>query len=129
MKIYNLLKNNNYKDKNLIEKLICIFKNIKKEDLPNNFDKEISNDILAIIDKAYYEIFFDKKPLEYVLWYVEFNWKKYKVNENTIIPRQETKFMIKEVEDYLKEEKEKIVLLDIWAWCWVLTLAVFSDYQ
>ncbi len=129
MKIYDLLKNEKYKDKKLIEKLVCIFEDIKKEELSNYFEDVISDEILEKIDKVYYEVFVDKKPLEYALWFVEFKWKRYKVNENTIIPRQETNFMIKAVEDYLQTEKEKLTLLDIWAGCWVLALAVFEDYQ
>ena len=128
MRLYDLFKNEKYEDKKLIERLICIFENIKKEELPNYFDKKLSNDILDMLDKAYYEIIFDKKPLEYALWYVEFNWKKYLVNENTIIPRKETNFMIKAVEDYLKNE-ERIILLDIWVWCGVLWLSVFWYYK
>jgi len=129
MKIYDLLLEEKYKDKRLLEKLICIFESIKKEDLSNYYDKELSDDSLNKIDKAYSEIVFEKKPLEYVLWYVQFKWKKYKVNENTIIPRQETNLMIKAVENYLEFENEKNILLDIWAWCGVLALAVFDNYK
>jgi len=130
MKVYDLLLEEKYKEKRLLEKLLCIFENIKKEELLSfYYDKELSNYILNKIDKAYSEIVFEKKPLEYVLWYVQFNWKKYKVNEDTIIPRQETNLMIKAVENYLETGKEKDILLDIWAGCWVLALAVFDDYK
>jgi hypothetical protein len=67
MKIYDLLTNENYKNKKLIEKLVCIFENIDKSNLSLYFEKEISQDILDKIDNAYNEILVDKKPLEYVL--------------------------------------------------------------
>ncbi len=129
MKIYDLLSSDSYEDKKLIEKLICIFENLEKKDLPNSFENIISAENIKKIDKVYNEIFYDKKPIEYALWFVEFDWRKYIVNENTIIPRQETNFMIKAVKDYLEIENDRIILLDIWAGCWVLALAVFEDFQ
>jgi release factor glutamine methyltransferase len=64
------------------------------------------------------------------LWYVEFFWIKFFVNENTLVPRPETEYMITAVSEYVSsKENNDNVLLDIWTWSWVLACSVLLQNE
>jgi len=56
-----------------------------------------------------------KVPLQYILGYSYFMGNKYKVNENVLIPRDETEILVKHSYELIKNKKEKIDVLDIGA--------------
>ena len=103
-------------------------------------DKEISDEIIQKILVAYKSYVEDKKPLEYILWHVDFFWKEFYVNEATLIPRPETEYMITAVTEFIKSstlkgtpsfegKEDKIewnnnLLLDIGTGCGVLWISV-----
>ena len=66
--------------------------------------------------------------MEYILGHVDFFWVPFIVNENTLIPRPETEYMITAVTEYTKEnldiKNQKWILMDIWTWCGVLWISV-----
>jgi len=101
MKIQSLLQNSQYQQKRVLENLICHFQNIKREQLRTSMDQEISLDILNKIKKAYDDFVIDKKPLEYVLGYVEFMNNQFKIDSRALIPRPETEYMIQAVNEYV----------------------------
>jgi len=124
-KVFEILSDNRFKNKKVLEKLIIYHLWWSKEDLYKNLDFSIPWDILKNIIKDYEEFYFHKKPLEYILWYVEFKWLKFDVNSDVLIPRPETEYMIDSVIGYLdKKVNFSINLIDLWTWCWVLWLTI-----
>jgi release factor glutamine methyltransferase len=131
MKIQELLQNPDYKQKRVLENLICHFFNISREKLWLSLDQQIEEKILNQINQAYDDFVIQKKPLEYVLGYVEFMNNKFKIDHRALIPRPETEYMIQAVNDFVSEKwkvkseksKEKI-LFDIGTGCGVLGLSV-----
>ncbi len=101
MKIQSLLQDMQYKQKRVLENLICHFQNIKREELRTSLDDEISENILNQINKAYDDFVIQKKPLEYVLGYVEFMDNQFKIDSRALIPRPETEYMIQAVNDFV----------------------------
>lgn len=126
MKIQELLQNQNYSQKRVLENLICHFLGISREELWTKLDDELDNSIKERIDQAYDDFVIQKKPLEYVLGYVEFLKNKFKIDHRALIPRPETEYMIQAVNEHIQEWKIKqpAILFDIWTWCGVLWLSV-----
>lgn len=52
-------------------------------------------------------------PFSYIINYKEFMSLDFYVNENVLIPRPDTEILVEKVLEFLKEEKNKVVLLDI----------------
>ena len=130
MKIQELIQSPEYKKKFVLEKLLCHYLNKTRTELWTDAEEELDK---ALVDKviedyrAYEE---DNKPLEYLLWYVEFFWIKFFVNENTLVPRPETEYMITAVSEYVSsKENNDNVLLDIWTWSWVLACSVLLQNE
>ena len=127
MTIQSLLQNPNYKEKRVLENLICHFQNLEREQLRLSLDLQIPENTMIQINKAYDDFVIQKKPLEYVLGYVEFMRNQFKIDSRALIPRPETEYMIEAV----NEEVEAIkvlewnkILFDIWTGCGVLGLSV-----
>lgn len=148
MTIQSLLQNPEYQQKRVLENLICHFQNIKREQLRTSLDDEIPENILSQIKKAYNDFVIDKKPLEYVLGYVEFMSNQFKIDGRALIPRPETEYMIQAVNEetlsHCKATKQsnidchtstslrsqwQCILLDIWTGCGVLWLSVLLHNQ
>jgi release factor glutamine methyltransferase len=90
-------------------------------------DQEITDSDLEKIIAWYNAYVKDSKPLDYILWHVEFFGVKFFVNQHTIIPRPETEYMISAVTEYCKKyfaDKSDNILMDIWTWCGVLWISV-----
>lgn len=139
MKIQDLIANPDYPQKIILQKLICHYLNISREDIRINSDNEISNSNLDKIITWYNSYINDSKPLDYIIWYVEFFWNKFIVNQNTIVPRPETEYMITAVTEYCNSLKQWNlptgqagtealqhwnILIDVWTWSWVLWISV-----
>ena len=125
MKLQDLIKNPSYKKKFVLEKLLCHYLNKTREELWTNDDQELPEEIVSKIQQDYHSYEVENKPLEYLLWYVEFFWTKFIVNENTLVPRPETEYMITAITEYIQwiQDSENI-LLDIGTWSWVLWCSV-----
>lgn len=127
MTIKSLLQNPYYKQKRVLENLICYFQNIQREQLRTSLDDEISDDILSKINKAYQDFVVHKKPLEYILGYVEFMWNQFKIDARALIPRPETEYMIQSVNEYITttfQQWNNAILLDVGTGCGVLWLSI-----
>lgn len=131
MTIQSLLQNPKYKEKRVLENLICHFQNFQREELRTSLDDELSDNILAQINKAYDDFVIQKKPLEYVLGYVEFMNNQFKIDHRALIPRPETEYMIQAVNEFISEKQktkdknwEQNILFDIGTGCGVLWLSV-----
>ena len=126
MKIQELLQNPDYQQKRVLENLICHFLDISREDLWTKLDNELDSNIFEKVDQAYDDFVVKKKPLEYVLGYVEFLRNKFKIDERALIPRPETEYMIQAVNEHIQSWKigQPAVLFDIGTGCGVLGLSV-----
>ena len=126
MKIQELLQNPDYQQKRVLENLICHFLAISREDLWTKLDNELDSNIFEKVNQAYNDFVVKKKPLEYVLGYVEFLRNKFKIDERALIPRPETEYMIQAVNEHIQGWKinKPAILFDIWTWCGVLWLSV-----
>ena len=101
MLLQDLLQNPEYKQKFVLEKFIQEVLQITREEMWMQMDKEVSQlevDQILTYYRAYVE---DKKPMEYILGHVDFFQVPFIVNENTLIPRPETEYMITAVTEYL----------------------------
>ena len=108
MTIESLLQNPDFKEKFILQKLICHFLDYTKEEMWLNVTQEIPTEKEQKILVAYHDIADNQKPLEYALGFVEFFKRKFYVNEHTLIPRPETEYMIKAV----TEEIDKLQKAD-----------------
>jgi len=125
-----LLSNSSYPQKTILEKLVCHYCDLKKEDLFTQLDHEISTERLTMIKNWYHAYTVDKKPLEYIIWSVKFTWISFKVNPKTLIPRPETEYMIEAVNEHITNHSSNdFHILDVWTWCWVLGQAVYYHNQ
>ena len=102
MKIQELLQNPKTQQKRVMENLICHFLDISREELWTKLDNGIDTNIETKIMQAYDDFVVKKKPLEYVLGYVEFLRNKFKIAERALIPRPETEYMIQAVNEHVQ---------------------------
>lgn len=124
MTIEQLLSSSDYPKKIILEKLLIHKLEISKEDLFTKMDFEIPKDQLSWVLEWYSSYTIDKKPLEYILWYVEFLGVRFIVNWDTLIPRPETEYMIEAVNEYIQASKKDHPILDVGTWSGVLGLSV-----
>lgn len=126
MRIQELLQNSKFTQKRVLENLICHFKNFSREELRLSLDDELDENTLNQINQAYDDFVIKKKPLEYVLGYVEFAWNQFKIDNRALIPRPETEYMIQAVNEHVQNLDTKLpkILFDIGTWCGVLWLSV-----
>ncbi len=127
MTIQDLISNPDYPQKIILQKLICHFCNISREDMRIKSDQEIASSDLEKIISWYNAYVNDSKPLDYILWQVEFFGIKFLVNQHTIVPRPETEYMINAVTEHCQKNlanQPDNILMDIGTWCWVLWISV-----
>jgi release factor glutamine methyltransferase len=125
MKIQELLQNQEYTQKRVLENLICYFLDISRENLRISLDQDIEESVINKITQAYDDFVIQKKPLEYILWYVEFMRNKFKIDHRALIPRPETEYMIQAVNEHVSTLKPwNNILFDIGTGCGVLWLSV-----
>lgn len=94
MTILELLQSPEFPSKNIIEKLLCYILGMKRTELFTHSDYIVSSEQLTQVRQWYTEYTISKKPLEYILGYVEFCGERFKVSPATLIPRPETEYMI-----------------------------------
>ncbi len=128
MTIYDLIANPEFKNKHVLELLILDELGWKdKTDIIKHYDNEESDSFFKKVKIKYELHTIHQQPIEYVLWYVEFFDRKFIVNENTLIPRPETEYMIQAVSEFIKKHQKKTFLLDIWTWSGVLGISSYLE--
>ncbi len=66
------------------------------------------------IETDYRRLKEDKYPIQYLIGYVDFYGYKIKVNENVLIPRYETEYLVEKIINYVnKKFKKKVSILDL----------------
>ena len=129
MTLFDIIRDPYYAHKYVVEKICMHLLGYQREDLIIHYDDTITTEILTNIKQLYDEYAIGKQPLEYILWYVEYGWLRFHVNNNTIIPRPETEYMIEAVREYLTELKtEEIVLVDVGTGSGVLWLSILHSH-
>ncbi len=117
-----------YQKKFILEKLMQEFTGYTREELRTHDQEELSEEQTTKIKKAYQDYVIEKKPLEYVVGHVDFFGNPFFVDENTLIPRPETEYMISAITEWIEEKKkrnaEHQTLLDIGTGCGVLGISV-----
>ena len=103
--------------------LICRFCNINKADLLLRHDEDFdSPELIAAVKKRC-----ERYPLQYILGYWDFCNETYRVNENTLIPRQDTEKLV-ELAVRLIPENARIIDLCTGSGCVAIsTLAARQD--
>lgn len=130
MKIQELIQSPEYKKKFVLEKLLCHYLNKTRTELWTDAEEELDKALEDKVIEDYRAYEEDNKPLEYLLWYVEFFWIKFFVNENTLVPRPETEYMITAVTEFVSsKDNNDNILLDIWTGSWVLACSVLLQNE
>lgn len=127
MNIANLLSNPEFKEKHILQKLIMEYTKCTREEMWIKWDLEISSDIYDKIIRGYKLATEEKMPLDYILGHVSFFGHEFIVNENTLVPRPETEYMVQAVTEHIQHLKlntQNLILMDIGTWCGVLWTSV-----
>ena len=105
-------KNNNIKEDNndYIYRIICYYFNIKRSEailkLNDRINEEEFNKLKIILDKIYIE----NVPIEYIINLKRIYNEDYFVNENVLIPREDTEILINTSIEYIQKYKLKKML-------------------
>lgn len=130
--LWTLLSDPKYPEKLILQKLYCALTWYSREELRLRSEDELPDDLAKKIVEAHDLYVHEKKPIEYLLGYVEFFWRRFVVTDATLIPRPETEYMISAVTEYINslkleawslKQKENL-LLDIGTGCGVLGISV-----
>lgn len=103
--------------------LICRFCGINKADLLMRHDEDFANDELEAAVKKRCEHY----PLQYILGYWDFFNETYRVNESTLIPRQDTEKLVELAVRYIPENARVIDLCTGSGCVAISTLAARQD--
>ena len=96
-----------------------------------SLDLEIDNDKIKIIQQLFKKYAEEKIPLEYLVGEVDFFWNKFFVNEDVLIPRPETEYLvqyaIEEIKSKLLTINSKFSIYDIWTGSWVIWITICKN--
>ncbi len=122
--IQEILQNPDFTQKFILEKLLIHHLALSREELWLQSERELEPDLINLIKEQYHAYQVEKKPLEYILGKVSFFGIDFFVNEDTLIPRPETEYMIQGISEYLQSKgQENRVLMDIGTGCGVLGIS------
>jgi len=93
-----------------------------------SLDLEIDSNKVKKIQELFEKYTKEKVPLEYLLGEVDFFWNKFFVNENVLIPRPETEYLVKyaieEIKFQLSSLSSNLSIYDIWTGSWVIWITI-----
>lgn len=113
----------NYQTQKIIEKITGLTKNqlFFCDDI-EGFDEDILEKYIKYWEKKY--------PFEYIINQAEFYWEEFYVDENVLIPRNDTEVMVDKVLDLLsKQNIPGPVLIDIWTGSSCIPISVLKNTQ
>lgn len=133
MKLFNYLKSkekealNNGLEETGVRKLLIDYFYQSYNNLINNYDKEIDEEVFdKIINKYVYE----KKSIQYITGYEMFYGRKFKINENVLIPRPETELLCeKAIEIISKKFSGKVKILDIGTGSGIIPITIYEELK
>ena len=109
MNIQDLLSNDDFSNKKVLLKLMCFVLDTSKEHIMSHMEESVDGQDLEKIRGYYIEYNENKRPLEYIMGYVEIGDVRVKVNENVLIPRPETEYMIESAVEFLDGKKDFVI--------------------
>jgi release factor glutamine methyltransferase len=124
MNIASLLSDTKLSEKYILQKLIMEYMKCSREEMRIQSEKEIAPEIADQILRGYKLATEDKMPLDYILGHVTFFGNEFIVNENTLVPRPETEYMVQAVTEHIQSSNQNIILMDIGTGCGVLWTSV-----
>lgn len=123
MKIKDILNNKSFSDKHILLLILQDVLWLSKEEIYLKWDLDIEKSKLDKIKKLYNLYEKEYIPIEYLLWYCEFMQERFFVNENVLIPRPETEYLVQYVlQDIKNFKKENTLILDIWTWSGIIAV-------
>lgn len=129
MTLFDCIKNPYYKHKYVLERIIMHLLAYTRTDLIIHYDDLLEETTLECIHTMYDQYALEHQPLEYILGFVEYGWLSFSVNQDTIIPRPETEYMIDAVREYLSQKNDqKVSLVDVGTWSGVLWLSLLYSH-
>lgn len=123
MILKDLLHSSKYNNKHILHLILKNVLNFSKEELFTRNFIEISEENIEKIDRMYFDYKNNHIPIEYILWYCEFMGEKFFVDENTLIPRPETEYLVNYA---LNETDNKDIIIDIWTWSWIIWIMIWK---
>lgn len=71
-------------------------------------------------------------PLAYIIKKAHFMWLEFYVNDNVLIPRDDTEILVKEAINELRKTQfntpdTQLVLIDIWTWSWIIPINIAKN--
>lgn len=134
MTLFDLVANRDYQNKHVLTKLIEHHTGVPYKQIVMHYDDVVTDEMAKQIVSDYRSYEKDKKPLEYIVWQVEFLRRRFAIDHRAMIPRPETEYMILGVIEELKGEKAEklkswkaLCVLDLGCGCGVLGLSVVSE--
>lgn len=130
--IWGLLSREDLQHKKVLKRLVTHHTWLSSDQIIVSYDMVLDTQTYERVVHDYDRFAKDKEPLEYILWYVEFDNRQWYVDTRTLIPRPETEYMIQALyERYdAQNSEEKLTIVDVGAWCGVLGISLlFYAYQ
>lgn len=94
-----------------------LFLEREKVFLLSNFDGRKKNKIESKIKK-----YASGYPIQYLLWKSEFMWFEFIINNNVLIPRDDTEILVNNALNVIEEEKNRVILIDLWTGSWIIPI-------
>lgn len=121
--LYNLWKKDYFLDDILISKIILKNENITLNNLFLLSEIENVENILNDFEK-----YKSWTPIEYILWYAEFFWLTFFVDNRVLIPRNDTEILVSKALEVIKEQwNENISYIDVWSWSWCIPISLLKN--
>ena len=121
--LYLLAKDSYWIDANLLRHIL---RGLSLEKILNNWDwEDLPPNDISKVEKVFFELN-QWRPLEYIINKADFYGKEFYVDENCLIPRNETELLVEEVIRLLKE-KEFTHLIDVWTGSWCIPISIMLN--
>ena len=123
-----LAQNDIHNPQNEVEILISFFLKIERGDLFLNIDNTINDTDYTILKRAISERL-TRKPLQYIIGNVPFLNTTINVNENVLIPRSETEFMVEKVIKEFGHVEPELTILDLCTGSGAIAISLKKNIQ
>ena len=111
MTLYELLKQSKYPDKKTLSQIITNIYKISQADIYTS-DVFLTNDEIAKIDEYYHKVTIEDYPIQYIFGTEKFLDHEFVVDQNVLIPRAETEYMVKYALWQIWENAKKNIISD-----------------
>lgn len=106
--------------------LICSELKISYDDFFVHNELEITPEHLEKIVTKAKKINFGY-PIEYALNSAEFYWYDFYVDENCLIPRDDTEIMVEKALLAKQDMWDNTVSIDVWTWSWAIPISIYKE--